>query len=214
MANLYPVFLDLSNKRCLVAGGGLVGERKVYGLLEAEARVVLVSPEITKGLRELSEKGQIVWIARKFLSVDLTDCFLVIAATNYPQVNVEIASEAQKRGLLFCGVDSDSQGNFLVPSVVRRGDLQLAISTGGASPAYSRLIREDLEQMFGEEHALFLAHLKKWRQQVMQQFPDDEERRRKIWQTIVNRDVLALVAAGHWDQIEERVSACLSLSSA
>lgn len=212
MSALYPVYLDLQGKCCVVVGGGLVGERKVRGLLDAQAQVVVIAPEITDGLGAWVAQKQIVWQNRPFVSDDLTGCFLVIAATNNAQVNGSVVALAQEKGILCCGADADSRGDFVVPAVVRRGDLQLAISTDGASPAYAKMVREDLEQLFGEEHALYLDFLKKLRMRVMTQFPNHPDKRKKVWQVLVNRDVLALVRTGQWDQIEERVSACLSLS--
>ena len=208
----YPVFLDLWEKTCVVVGGGPVGERKVRGLLGAGARVVLIAPAAIDGLADLAESGRIAWVRRGYRSGDLEGSCLAFAATDSPQVNRAVQAEAQKRGIFLNVADGSAPGNFTVPSVLRRGPLGVAVSSGGASPAYSRLVRERLEAFLGPEHGAFLAYLAALRPKVRERFPHSPDRRAAVWQRLVRWETLELVRQDRWDQIEEMVSECLSSS--
>lgn len=210
----YPVFFDMTNRRCLVVGGGPVGARRAIGLLDAGAQVVLVSPETTEALVELSARGRMEWRRREFVVGDVAGQFMAFAATDDPDVNRAVQVAAREAGALFCRVDAESESDFSVPAQVRRGDLHIAVSTGGASPAYAKWIRDELAAQMGEEHAILLGYLKRLRPRVMARFPGEPDRRRQVWRHLVNAEVVALARAGRWDQIEERVSACLSSFSA
>jgi len=144
----YPVYLDLMGRRCLVVGGGQVALRKVEGLLEAGAEVTVIAPEVAAAMPE-----EVTVIRRPFHPADLDGVMLVIAATNDEQVNWQVAKEAEDCGILVNVVDDPPNCSFILPSVVRRGALCIAISTGGASPTLARRLREQLETEFGPEYA-------------------------------------------------------------
>ncbi len=152
----YPVNLDIKKKTCLVVGGGAVATRKVLTLLNCGASVTVVSPEITDSLKELAEKGTIVLEKRSYRPSDLNGKFLVIVATNIDDLNSKISSDAQHQNMLCNIADKPEACNFILPSIVNRGDLIIAISTSGKSPAFSKQLRKDLEKEFGEEYADFL----------------------------------------------------------
>ena len=151
MADYFPAFLDLRGRRCLVVGGGAIGERKTRDLLECGARVHVVSPALTPGLGALVAAGLVRHRARKFLRSDVRGCALVIAATGSARVDDTVAAEARHRHALVNVVDRPAHCDFIVPSVLRRGELQIAVSTGGRSPALAREIRRRLEPLFGPE---------------------------------------------------------------
>lgn len=153
MPDYFPAFLDLRGRPCLVVGGGAVGERKVRDLLASQARVTLVSPAVTPGLIELVERGQIAHRPRRFLRSDLRGMRVVIATTGVPAVDEAIAAQARRRGVLVNVADRPALCDFIFPSVLRRGELQIAVSTGGRSPALAREIRRRLEGLFGPEYA-------------------------------------------------------------
>lgn len=157
MSDYYPVVLNLRGKRCVVVGGGRVAERKVYALLECGALVTVVSPTLAPGLHVLAEKKQISFFSRNYRKGDLKDAVLAIATTNYPEVNRNVFDEGQSKGVLVNVVDEPHRSNFLVPSVLRRGDLLIAVSTGGKSPALSRRIREELEETYEAEYATLVT---------------------------------------------------------
>jgi precorrin-2 dehydrogenase/sirohydrochlorin ferrochelatase len=159
MADYFPAFLDLRGRACLVVGGGSVGERKARALLECGARVVVVSPVVTPGLVALAAAERIVARARRFRRSDLRGCALAIAATGDAIVDAVVASAARRRGVLVNVVDRAAQCDFILPSVLRRGGLQIAVSTGGRSPALAREIRHRLEGLFPEDYGDLVARV-------------------------------------------------------
>jgi precorrin-2 dehydrogenase/sirohydrochlorin ferrochelatase len=159
VADYFPVFLDLRGRRCLVVGGGAIGERKARDLLECGAHVTVVSPAVTSGLGSLVAAGLVRHRARKFLRSDVRDCALVIAATGSARVDDVVAAEARRRQALVNVVDRPAHCDFIVPSVLRRGELQIAVSTGGRSPALAREVRRRLEPLFGPELGEVVEHV-------------------------------------------------------
>jgi precorrin-2 dehydrogenase/sirohydrochlorin ferrochelatase len=153
MPDYFPAFLDLRGRRCLVAGGSEVGERKARALLECGAHVIVVSPTLTPGLAALAEGGCIERRERMFRRSDLRGCALVIAATGERRVDEALAAMARRWRVLVNVVDRPAHCDFILPSVLRRGELQIAVSTGGRSPALAREIRRRLEGLFGPEYA-------------------------------------------------------------
>jgi precorrin-2 dehydrogenase/sirohydrochlorin ferrochelatase len=149
----FPAFLDLSGRRCLVVGGGEIAERKVRALLDCAARVIVVSPALTPGLSALARADRIVHHRRAFLRTDVRGCAVVIAATGAALADAAVAAAARRRRALVNVVDRPAQCDFIFPSVLRRGNFQIAVSTGGRSPALAREIRRRLEPLFGPEYA-------------------------------------------------------------
>lgn len=152
----YPVNLDIENRDCLVVGGGQVGTRKVAALVDCNARVTLVSPEATLALKALADTGRIAWQQRPYDEKDLEGMFLVIGATNDEPLNRRVHADAQRRNLLCNIADRPEICNFILPAVVRRGDLLIAVSTSGKSPAFAKRLRKSLERQFGPEYDTFL----------------------------------------------------------
>jgi len=160
----FAAFLDLRGRRCLVVGGGEVGERKARALLEYGAHVIVVSPTVTAGLAALAVVGRIVERLRPFRRADLRGCALVMAATGDPVVDDAVAALAHRARALVNVADRPERCDFILPSVLQRGDLQIAVSTGGRSPALAREIRRRLETMFGPEYAELIARTGRARQ--------------------------------------------------
>jgi siroheme synthase-like protein len=152
---LYPIFLDLSSRRCVVVGGGEVANRKARKLLQARARVVVISPEIGAELESVAVEIH----RRPYREGDLEGAYLAFAATNSREVNAAVAREARGRGVPVNVADEPSEGDFALPSTLRRGRLQVAVSTGGASPTLARRIRGELEGAFGPEWAGIVEEL-------------------------------------------------------
>ena len=153
MSGYYPVFLDLAQRRCLVVGGGPVAEGKVAGLLAAGARVTVVSPIVTERLAAWAAERRIVHAARPYRADDLDGRQLAFTATDDPAVTAAVSADGRARGVWVNAADDPAHCDFILPAVVRRGRLAVAISTGGASPAAARAIREELEGYLTEEHA-------------------------------------------------------------
>ena len=157
MPDYFAAFLDLRRRRCLVVGGGEIGERKARALLACGAQVTVVSPTATRGLAALALEGRIVERRRSFRRADLRGCALVVAATGDPAVDDAVAALARRARVLVNVVDRPESCDFILPSVLRRGELQIAVSTGGRSPALAREIRRRLEPLFGPEYAELVA---------------------------------------------------------
>lgn len=152
----YPVHLDIRNRKCLVVGGGDVGERKVSTLLDCGGVVTVVSPSVTASLRKLAEGGRITLHMRAYRTTDLVGMFIVIGATDDEVLNLKIYKDAGEQKVLCNIVDQPEACNFILPSIVHRGALVITVSTSGKSPAFARKLRLDLEKRFGMEYAEFL----------------------------------------------------------
>lgn len=166
MPSYYPVFVNLQGKRCLVVGGGEIAGRKVQGLLEAGAEVVVISPRLSESLAGLAARGVIRHQRRAFLEADVVGCTLVIGATNQSAVNRAVCEAARRRNIWVNIVDTSDACDFIAPAVVQRGALQIAISTGGHSPTLAKRIRMRLEGVYGEEYAGLLEKLGRERQRI------------------------------------------------
>jgi precorrin-2 dehydrogenase/sirohydrochlorin ferrochelatase len=177
---LFPMFMKLEGRSCLVVGAGTVGEPKINSLVTAGASVRVVALYATAAVAEWAQAGAITWEARAFNSADLDGTFLVIAATNSSDVNAAIFHQARERNILCNVVDDPEHCDFYYPAVVRRGDLQLAISTKGQSPALAQRIRRELEMQFGPEYGAWLEELGRARQQLFASKIDPEQRRRLL----------------------------------
>lgn len=196
----YPICLiNLANKRTLVIGGGQVALRKVRGLLEANAVIHLICPRAVKDLETMAIKGQLTWIRRDYQSGDLSGAFLVVAATDDPEVNERIWQEAQEDGCLINTVDDPAHCNFILPALVRRGEFTLAVSSGGASPTLARYIREHLEDEFGPEYAEFTALLGDVRQELLDNTSPGDERINLAYQ-LINSQLMEILNRDGYEQ--------------
>ena len=203
MNRLYPLFLNLEGKRCLVVGGGGVAERKVKSLLECGADVTVIAPAVTEYIERAAKEGSINLEMRSYRSGDVEGYFLVIGATDLLEINESAAREAAESGLLYNIVDIPELCNFFVPSVVSSGDLKIAVSTNGRSPALAKKIRQELEKQYGEEYAFFLEYLGKIREKLLRDKTIDEKRRKQIFEDIVNSDVLEYLRKGDKEKFQE-----------
>lgn len=179
-AALFPIFVKLAGRRCLVVGGGSIAESKIESLLTAGASVTVVSPTLTAGLARQQRQAPFVWEPRRFELSDLDGVFLVIAATSEDATNEMIFREADRRGILCNAVDQPPRCHFYFPAVVRRGELQIAISTAGLSPSLAQRLRKDFEAQFGPEYAEWLEWLGTVRQALMQRDIDFSKRKRML----------------------------------
>ena len=184
---MFPIFLKLGGRRCLVVGAGKVAEGKIRGLIEARASIEVVAPEAVWQLKKWAWEGVIGWKARVFQPSDLDQVSLVIAATSVPEVNREVFKQARLRNVLCNAVDDPENCDFYYPAVVNRGDLQIAISTGGRSPALAQRLRQELEEQFGAEYESWVAELGKAREELTAQVLDIEARK-KLLHEIASRE--------------------------
>lgn len=183
----YPVALDLEGKRCLVAGGGTIATDKVEGLLVAGALVAVVSPTVSPRLDELAAERRITLHRRPYRREDLEGVFLAYGATDSLEVNAAITADARSRGVLVNAVDDPPNCDFFAMAIVRRGDLQIAISTNGLSPAFARWLREKLEETLPSEYSDLLAVLADVRREIRTRGPIPAYER---WQAAIDDEVL------------------------
>lgn len=172
----YPAFLNLTGKECVIVGGGKVAERKCSALLRSHARITVISPMLTCRLEHYAEKRLIKHSRRAYQSRDIKSAFIVIAATDSEEINSKISADAARLNKLINVVDDPDLCNFIVPSVLNRGLLTIAVSTGGASPALAKAIKKELEGLYGPEFSKLLRILKGIRSRAMKEIPDRKER--------------------------------------
>ena len=179
-AALFPAFLKLAGRKCLVVGAGQIGESKIEGLLPTGALITVVAPRATAKVQAWERAGQLRWHERTFEPADLESIFLVVVATLSRDLNESIYQEAQRRGVLCNAVDNPPHCNFYYPAVVRRGALQIAISTDGKSPALAQRLRRKLEAEYGPAYEDWIEELGEARQKLFAQAMDPEDRRRLL----------------------------------
>lgn len=205
----YPIFLDLQGKKVLVVGGGTVARRKIDTLLEHGAWVQIVARELMPPLDVYADEGKIRSLGKEFQAEMLQGIFLVIAATDDRRLNSRVGRIAQARGLLVNAVDQPSDCNFIVPSVLRRGDLQVAVSTGGKSPAMARRVRQDLEKVVGEEYGQFLLLMGHLRKEILSRDLSQEENR-EIFYRITESPILETLKRADWSEAARLLSGILN----
>ena len=188
----YPVNLDIRNRKCLVVGGGAVGTRKVMTLLDCDAKVTVVSNEFSPQLYKLAENGSVLLKKRPFQISDLDKMFLVIGATDNPELNRQIHREAERLGMLCNIADRPEVCNFILPAIVKRGDLIIAISTSGKSPAFAKKMRKDLEKEFGTEYAEFLKLMGGIRNKLLSQ-DHEPEAHKPLFEKLIQRDLVKMI---------------------
>ena len=200
MPDYYPVFLNLAGKRCVIVGGGTIAQGKIGGLLQAGCSITVISPDATPGIRQAAQRGDITWLQRKYEPGDLEGAFIGVAATNVWHVNREIYEEAERLGVLLNVVDDPDLCSFIAPSIVKREPVTLAISTGGASPALARKLRETLAHAEALEWADLADVLAQARRVVKEKRAVIDPER---WQCCITRDLLNMVQDGRSDEALE-----------
>ena len=174
------MLVKLRGRTCVVVGGGKVAAGKIQGLLNHGARVVVVSPRAISSIKQKVEAGVVAWHRRAFSAKDVDGAFLVIAATNSSSLNGAIFRASSARGILCNAVDDPEHCDFFYPAVLRRGALQIAISTSGYSPALSARLRRELERQFGPEWGAWVEHIGRLRRELLQQEMGAPRRRREL----------------------------------
>ncbi|TET17040.1 MAG: bifunctional precorrin-2 dehydrogenase/sirohydrochlorin ferrochelatase [Dehalococcoidia bacterium] len=203
MSTYYPIFLNIHGRKCVVVGGGEVAERKARALAGQGASVTVISARVCHGLAQLAQQGTIQISARDYQSGDLKDALIAIAATDDPTVNVEVAREGRERGVLTNVVDDPEHSDFIVPSLLRRGDISIAVSTGGKSPALARRIRTELEQSFASEYASLALLISEVRQELKR---DSIHVDGNAWQKSLDLEpLLDMLKKGEFEQAKEKL---------
>lgn len=201
MTNYYPAFINLCGKNCVVVGGGKVAERKVASLLSTGADVTVISPVLTDAIEKHKKKGRIRHIKRDYKKGDLKNAFLVIAATSDERVNSKVSGDAP---FLVNVVDRPELANFIVPSVVSRGPMTIAISTSGASPAMAKAVRKELELLYNKDFGQFLAFLKQLRKKAVRDIPDNKKRERLL-KEVASKEILSILRKNGFKSAKNKV---------
>jgi precorrin-2 dehydrogenase / sirohydrochlorin ferrochelatase len=195
---LYPMFVDIGGRRCLVVGGGTIATDKARKLVEHGAVLRVVSPDVTAELAAMTAADGAEHRGRTYLPEDLDGCTLAFAATDRADVNRAVAADARERGIPCNVADAPARGDFTVPSVVRRGDLAIAVSTGGASPVVARHVRRRIEEAYGPEWEALIALLRDLRGDLKARHRDMPGRRAAV-ERLMESDVLRRLAEGDDD---------------
>lgn len=198
--SLFPIFLKLAGRHCVVVGAGNIAESKIESLLTAEARVTVIAPEALPRVQEWAASGELTWERRKYKAGDLAGAFLAIAATATPEVNRAVFAEAAEADILCNAVDDPPFCDFYFPSVVRRGDLQIAISTAGESPAFAQRLRKELNAQLPLDLGEWLMELGRLRREVTAVEPIGEPRKQLLHE-LAQREVCG------YDQCPSRLRA-------
>lgn len=196
----YPINVDITDKRCVVLGGGRVAQRKVESLLKCKGAVTVISPSLTPRLKELQSLGKIKNVCREYQSGDIDDAFVVFCATNDSNINERAAHEAKTRGVLFNVVDMPKMCNFIVPSVVHREDLVITVCTSGKSPALAKRIRKELETAYGKEYGLFLILMGAIREKLLK-ISSDSQMNKKTFYRLIDSDILDYIKEGKKEEV-------------
>ena len=194
----YPIYLDITDRPVLVVGGGTIAEGKALQLIEAGARVRIVSPALTERLSELAERDVIEHRSGLFVDEDLDNVILVISATDDQAVNEAVANAATKRGLLCNVVDQPVLCNFITPALVTRGGLQISVSSSGGSPSVTQRVKREISNLIGEEYGQFLELAAEMRAEAKRRIPDFE-RRKKVLHAFVESEAINLIRDGRRD---------------
>ena len=194
MTSLFPMFMKLEGRQCLVVGAGKVGEPKIAGMLETGARIRVVALDASPAIREWARSGKIELELRAFTNDDLHGAFLVVVATGSRTLNERIYHEAQRLGILCNVVDVPDLCDFFYPSIVRRGDLQIAVSTSGKSPSLAQKIRQQLEKQFGPGYAAWVAELGETRKLILAS-DLDKERKLDLLHSLASREAFEAALA-------------------
>ena len=202
MPSYYPVYLKLSGRRCVIFGGGPVAEGKLSKLIDTGAQVTVVSPQVTPVVKALAQTGTVQWTPREYQTGDLEGAYLGIASTDDRLVNQQIAQEAERLGVVINVVDDPDLCTFIAPSVVERGPVTLAISTGGASPALARKLREALTNHPALEWADLAPVLSRARKEIKKRGVAVDAQR---WQCCLNQDLLQLAQSGREEEALDQV---------
>lgn len=198
MAVAYSMMVYLSDRACVVVGGGKVAERKIASLLHAKANVKVISPNFTPLIASWVDEGRIRAIQRMYTSQDTENAFLIIAATNDEHANKIVAQDALARNQLVNVVDRNDLSSFINPATFSRGKLQISVSTSGASPMLTKRICENLESIYGEEYEVYLDFLSEYRDKV-KTLVKDPKRRQQIFKEMMQVEILSMIRDGKFE---------------
>jgi precorrin-2 dehydrogenase/sirohydrochlorin ferrochelatase len=200
----YPINLNIAGQLCVVIGGGAVATRKITSLLLCDARVRVISPEISPEIKLLIDKNNLEWVPRFYMTGDLQEAILAFALTDSPEVQCQIATEAKEQGIPVNIADDPGACTFQTAATIRRGELLITISTGGGSPALAATIRKELELRYGPEYGELVKLLSEIRQLTIGQ-DSSQEQHKLLFTRILQTNILSLLKRKDWQQLHEQL---------
>lgn len=203
----FPLFLKLNNRKCIVVGGGKVAERKLAHLASSGAEIVLISPVINDNIRPMADNGQLTWISRGYNKGDIKGAFMVFITTDDRNINKLIREEAAEADILVNVADKPDECDFIYPSIIERGDLTIAVSTGGKSPAMCKRVREQIEKNIGREYEQYLELAGDLRQKVKNKLGSTQET--DAFDRFFASDILQLLSQNKIDEAKDRMEKCI-----
>ena len=204
----YPINLNIAGQLCVVIGGGTVSTRKITSLLLCDARVRVISPEVSPEIKQLIDKNNLEWVPRGFMTGDLQEAILAFALTDNPEVQHQIATEAKKLGIPINIADNPEACTFQIPATIRQGELLITISTGGGSPALAATIRKELELRYGSEYGELVKLLTEIRQLTVGQ-GSSQEQHKLLFTKIIQTNILSLLQKKEWQLLHEQLNKIL-----
>jgi precorrin-2 dehydrogenase / sirohydrochlorin ferrochelatase len=206
----YPIFLEMKDRRCVVIGGGAVAERKVEGLVAFGANVTVISPTITDRLRVLLKQSVIRHVAREYQTGDRAGYDLIFVATDQSEINTVVSNEARSLRIWVNSADDPEHCDFILPALIQRGDLTVAVSTGGVSPAATRAIREELDEYFSADYARIVEIAGEVRRELRQKSVSPNA---EVWNRALQGDFRRLIKEGRFEQAKELLCKMLGADS-
>lgn len=201
---MYPVNLKMSGVSCLVIGGGHIGLRKIGKLLAEEAEVTVLAPEVSEEIRQLIGQGKVRWDRRNYQPGDCRGFRFVVTATGLRHISEAVKQEADREGFLYNAADFPDLGNCFLPASFRKGKVEVAVSTGGQSPAVARFLKGRLASAIPDDFSDWLDRVSRIRADLKEEIADSRTRE-KFWETVFNEDILSLVYTGKLDEAEEYI---------
>jgi precorrin-2 dehydrogenase/sirohydrochlorin ferrochelatase len=200
----YPVCLDVSGRRCVIVGGGEVAERKVRRLMDCGAEVLVVSESLSPALQTMKSDGLLSHIQAGYSSDLIEGAFLVIGATDRTEVNEAVSRDAKRQGILVNIVDDPERCNFILPSLHRRGDLMIAVSTGGKSPALAKKLRKEMARHYGPEFETLLRIMGQIRSKIISRgYPP--EKNKALFESVIDSDIIDHIREKRWDKVKAMI---------
>ena len=200
----YPINLNIAGQLCVVIGGGSVATRKITSLLCCDARVRVISPELSAGVKQLIDENHLEWIPRAYMNGDLRGASLAFALTDRPEIQLQITNEARKHGIPVNIADNPEACTFQIPATIRRGELLISVSTGGGSPALASTIRKELELLYGQEYGELVKLLAEIRQLTVGQGSTQEEHK-LLFERLLQTNILSLLRRKDWQLLQEQL---------
>lgn len=205
MKSYYPIMIDIENKPCLIIGGGKVAYRKVSELLRYNAKIKLISKDINEDVKKLIDEKEIIYLGKDYSSAWLEKVFLVIAATNNRELNKKIIEDCNKINTLVNSVDNPKESCFIQPSKLNKGDITIAVSTGGKSPILSKIIKGKINAIIKDSYSDYLEILGEFREKALKEISSEEERR-TFFSQITNEEYLCLLEQYGREFLYEKIS--------